>query len=219
MDFGSIEVIDVDGVGESECERLNDESIHESICVEDKSIHNEWMSSVEALHRLGLNNKSALQQAISKLTSIHLVPLKYLRRGEARKTEYSQLAVDLIEAMKSDKTAFEQLKANVLHSQPVAAASIVFAPIRFKESADKQFAIANSQIIDLRQTAQLKLAQLKQLHGQWQEAEQAEEDAQEKDKEAQEARWYLECIEDVMREETYKKNCRREIKRSLEGGV
>lgn len=212
-------MIDIDGISGSECECLGDESIYESICAKDKSIHVEWMSSVEALHRLGLNNKSALQQAISKLTNIHLVPLEYLRRGEARKTEYSQLAVDLIETMKSDKPAFERLKANVLPAQAVAAASIVVAPIRFKENADKQVAIANSKIVDLRQTAQFKLAQLKQLHGQWQAAEQAEEDAQEKDKEAQEAQWYLECVEDVMREETYKKNCRREIKQSLKGGA
>lgn len=218
MESKSVEVIDVDGVGESECDRLDDESIHKSIYVKNESIRVEWMSSVDALCRLGLNNKSALQQAISKLTNIHLVPRKYLRRGEARKTEYSQLAIDLIEAMKSDKAAFERLKANILPVQSVAA-SIVVAPIRFKENADKQLAIANSQIMDLRQTARLKLAQLKQLHGQWQEAEEAEENAREKDKEAQEAQWYLECVEDVIREETYKKNCRREIKQSLKGGT
>ncbi|TAE54383.1 MAG: hypothetical protein EAZ88_09380 [Oscillatoriales cyanobacterium] len=212
MELEVVDVFDIEGV---ECDRVQSESIHESIYREGKSIQPSWVSSAEALHRTKLKNKSALQQAMSKLLNAHFVPVSLLRRGEARNTEYSQLAIDLIKAMRCpDKTEFERLKANILPAETAAVVSVV-APIKFKQDADNQLAIASSQIVDLRQAAQLRLAQLKQLHRQWQEAEKAEEVAQIKDLEAQEAQWDLQCVEEVMREETYKKNRKRELKQML----
>jgi hypothetical protein len=212
MELETIDVIEIEGV---ESDRPGSESIYESICRADKSIQS-WVLSSEALHRTRLNNKSALQQAISKLVNIHFVPVGLLRRGEARRTEYSQLAIDLIKVMRSDKAAFERLKASILPAESATEANFI-APIKIKQNADNQMAIADSQIVDLRQAAQLRLAQLKQLHGQWQEAEEAEIAAQKKDLETQEAQWDLECIEEVMREDTYKKNRKREIRQMLKG--
>ena len=65
-----------------------------------ESIKSKWLKPAEIQHRCRLE-KTALQQAITKLTDKYNVPLQLLRRGAARNTEYSAIAVDLLRALKS----------------------------------------------------------------------------------------------------------------------
>jgi hypothetical protein len=56
-----------------------------------------WYSAAQVQRILNLN-KSGLQKAIAKLTSIYEIDIKNLRRGGARATEYSQIALDAIDS-------------------------------------------------------------------------------------------------------------------------
>jgi len=211
MEATRIGVIDFDGCGGSAPITIKCESIHESIHRECESIHQKWVSSAEAKHRLRVKNQAEFVRAIARLTDEHQIPHSVLRRGSARNTEYSEFAISLVRALPSEK-AFNQLKSEYFGG---AEQVNITAPLKFKESADNQLATSNSQIVGLRQQAQLKLQQLQELYGQWQEAENAEKSAQQKDLEAQQAQWELECIDEVMREETFKKTRKREIKQML----
>lgn len=70
----------------------------ESIAIE------QWYSAAQVQRILDLN-KSGLQKAIAKLTSIYEIDIKNLRRGGARATEYSQIALDAIELLNAGKFA------------------------------------------------------------------------------------------------------------------
>ncbi len=61
-----------------------------------------WYSAAQVQGILNLN-KSGLQKAIAKLTSIYEIDIKNLRRGGARATEYSQIALDAIELLNAQK--------------------------------------------------------------------------------------------------------------------
>ncbi len=63
-----------------------------------------WYSAGQIQSILGLN-KAALQKAIAKLQNIYNIELKALRRGSARATEYSQMALDAIELLEAGKFA------------------------------------------------------------------------------------------------------------------
>ncbi len=65
-------------------------------------IAKEWLSAMQ-LQRLLKLNKSALQKSISKLTTIYGVDIKALRRGSARGTEYSPLALKACKLLKAQK--------------------------------------------------------------------------------------------------------------------
>jgi 3-deoxy-D-arabino-heptulosonate 7-phosphate (DAHP) synthase class II len=64
----------------------------------------QWYSAAQVQGALNLN-KAALQKAIAKLTNIYSIDLKFLRRGSARATEYSQLAMDVIELLNAGSLA------------------------------------------------------------------------------------------------------------------
>ena len=66
---------------------------------------------------LGLN-KSALQKAIAKLQGIYGIDIKTLRRGGARATEYSQIALDAIELLNAQK--FTELR-HLVEKTPAAS--------------------------------------------------------------------------------------------------
>jgi len=92
METEAVEIIDVIEVESSPSNLRQIESI--------ESIQPKWIKPAEILHRCRLE-KTALQQAITKLTDKYNVPLSLLRRGAARNTEYSAIAVDLLGALKS----------------------------------------------------------------------------------------------------------------------
>lgn len=102
------------------------------IDVEIKEIDSEmeksiWYTAEEMLQLLNLN-KSALQQAISKLTNIYAIDIRALRRGQARATRYSELALDAIELHK--KGRFAELR-KLLDRVPSAAPEVTSRAIVF----------------------------------------------------------------------------------------
>jgi hypothetical protein len=215
MEAESIGIIGFPGSGDDVAVVVEYESIHESIHSPGESIHRDkWISSAEAKHRLRLN-QPAFVRAISQLTDEHGIPSSDLRRGRARNTEYSEFAIALVGALSNEKV-FNKLKHEYFDGTEQVS---ITAPLKFKKSADTQLATSNSQIAGLQQQAQLKLQELQQLYGQWQEAENAEKSAQQKDIESQEAQWELECIDEVMREEMFKKTRKREIKQMLKNST
>lgn len=85
-------------------------SEHKSISIE------RWYSAAQVQSILNLN-KSGLQKAIAKLTSIYEIDIKNLRRGGARATEYSQIALDAIELLNAQK--FTELRS-LVETTPIA---------------------------------------------------------------------------------------------------
>jgi hypothetical protein len=210
MDVEIVDFIEVEQL-DGGTENLADSRIDSSSA---ESIRFKWIPSAEAKHRLRMD-QSEFVRAISRLIDEYEIPQSELRRGKARNTEYSEIAISLVEALESgNEEAFDQLKADFSSDASTEEVSVV-APVKFKQNADEQMASSDLQILDLRQTAQLKLTQLKQLYVQWQEAENAEKMVQEKDLEVQQVQWDLDCIDEVVREETYKKTRKREIKQML----
>ena len=82
-----------------------------------ESIDGQWYSAAQVQRILDLN-KSGLQTAIAKLTSIYAIDIKILRRGGARATEYSQIALNAIELMRAGK--FAKLR-NLVEVTPAAS--------------------------------------------------------------------------------------------------
>lgn len=90
-----------------------------------KSIQ-QWYSACQLQSMLDMN-KASLQKTIAKLQAIYGVPLELLRRGNARATEYSRLALEAIELLNSQK--FTELRAlidEVSYSPPPTPTAIVF---------------------------------------------------------------------------------------------
>jgi hypothetical protein len=84
----------------------------------------QWYSAQQMMSLLRLS-KADLQKSISKLQSIYGLNLAVLRRGAARATEYSQLALDATKLLNSGKlTQLRQLveKAPTATSAPTAGA-------------------------------------------------------------------------------------------------
>ena len=98
-----------------------DTPARESIAIE------RWYSAAQVQSILDLN-KSGLQKAIAKLTSIYEIDIKNLRRGGARATEYSQIALDAIELLNAGK--FVELRSLVeavpIAPSPTTSTAIVF---------------------------------------------------------------------------------------------
>lgn len=109
MEPQTLEVIDVEVVKTSP---LNSESIR-------------WYTAAEAQGETALN-KPAFQRAIKKLTDIYGLQLASLRRGGARATEYSALAVKAVILLESKK--FSELRGLVEESPAaeVDQSAIVF---------------------------------------------------------------------------------------------
>ncbi|MEG4372999.1 hypothetical protein QUB29_26445 [Microcoleus sp. B4b_D2] len=109
---------ETDYVVDIDCERID--------CTELESI--DWYSAAQIQRLLDLN-KPALQRAIAKLTSIYSLDIKILRRGGARATEYSHVAVDAIKLLNAQKFAeLRKLVDKVSEPSPVTSA-IVFVDL------------------------------------------------------------------------------------------
>jgi hypothetical protein len=97
MNTESVEVVDVEAVPEvlGRAESIQEEG--------------EWLKPSEAQYQATLD-KSGFQRAISELIGKYECPIHLLRRGEARRTEYSGFAVSLVKALRSgDKKSLENL--------------------------------------------------------------------------------------------------------------
>lgn len=109
---------------ESETDYVIDIDSERIDCLEKESIA--WYSASQ-VQRLLYLNKPALQRAIAKLTSIHSLDIKILRRGGARATEYSQTAVDAIKLLNAQKFAeLRKLVDKVSEPSSSTSAAIVF---------------------------------------------------------------------------------------------
>lgn len=94
------EALEVEIIGESN--RVECESIRESI-------RDEWIGATAA-YKLADLTKSSFQRAISHLLGVRGCRVDSIRRGDAKNTRYSGLAIELIKAHKSgDETLLEQL--------------------------------------------------------------------------------------------------------------
>ena len=85
------EALDVEILDESN--RDENESIHESI-------RDEWVGALAA-YKLANLTKSSFQRAISHLLGVRGCRVDSIRRGDAKNTRYSGLAIELIKAHKS----------------------------------------------------------------------------------------------------------------------
>lgn len=109
---------------ESENHDVIDVEVEQIDSTEPESIER-WYSASKVQLLLDLN-KAALQKAIAKLTSIYSVDIKTLRRGVARATEYSQIALDAIELLNSQKfTELRKLVENTPVASPVSASTAI----------------------------------------------------------------------------------------------
>lgn len=88
-----------------------------------------WYSAAQVQSILNLN-KSGLQKAIAKLTSIYEIDIKNLRRGGARATEYSQIALDAIELLNAQK--FTELR-NLVEAVPAATSATPVGALTISE--------------------------------------------------------------------------------------
>ena len=101
------------------------ESIHTETESIDESIRDKWVGATEAYKRSELT-KSSFQRSISHLIGVRGCRVDAIRRGDAKNTRYSELAIALIKAHKSgDEALLQQLlelaKPSTL-SQPSALA-------------------------------------------------------------------------------------------------
>ena len=109
-----------------------------------------WYTAGQIQSILGLN-KAALQKVIAKLQNIYNIELKSLRRGSARATEYSQIALDAIELLESGK--FAELR-RLVDKMPTAidsdtqSSAIVFLD-RHNEIAVKSSSAADNNLTQI----------------------------------------------------------------------
>ncbi|MEG3838916.1 hypothetical protein [Microcoleus sp. herbarium14] len=101
---------------EPETECVIDVESEQIDCTDQESIDH-WYSASQVQRLLDLN-KAGLQKAIAKLTSIYAIDLKILRRGGARATEYSQVALDAVKLLNAQK--FTELR-KLVEVAPTAA--------------------------------------------------------------------------------------------------
>ncbi|MCC3405197.1 MAG: hypothetical protein JGK17_06295 [Microcoleus sp. PH2017_10_PVI_O_A] len=93
---------------------------------EHESIDERWYSAAQVQRILGLN-KAALQKAITKLTSIYSLNIHTLRRGGARATEYSHVALEAIKLLNTGKFGeLRKLVGKPAPSDSGSASAIVF---------------------------------------------------------------------------------------------
>lgn len=87
-------------------------------CIESipASVPEKWFSSAEAKLFCGLD-QSAFVRAFGELLD-HQIPVEKLRNGKARKTKYSKLCLELLQAaIGGDDVSFERLKKAALPDQ------------------------------------------------------------------------------------------------------
>ena len=129
----------------------------ESIAIE------RWYPAAQMQSILDLN-KSGLQKAIAKLTSIYEIDIKNLRRGGARATEYSQIALDAIELLNAGK--FAELRS-LVDKVPTATSATPAGALTIAEytpALDRRITQlnqnANSASVALNQNVMQLLAQI-----------------------------------------------------------
>jgi hypothetical protein len=107
-----------------------------------------WLSPDEARHLCRLD-KSAMQRGMADLINAHGIPVDLLRRGQARRTEYSHLAVDLLRALNTrNEAVFLELKSKVMASPSVGSGAIVSVVEHFEIAATATSrAMENRQLI------------------------------------------------------------------------
>jgi len=103
---------EIEAVIEVEAEQINS--------TESESISNSWYSAAQIQGILNLN-KAMLQSSIAKLIDIYGIPIGNLRRGNARATQYSELAVSAIELLNARK--FSELRRLVGESPAIVSTS------------------------------------------------------------------------------------------------
>ena len=86
-----------------------------------------WYSAAQVQQILQLN-KSGLQKAIAKLQDIYGIDLKILRRGEARATQYSELALKACKLLNAGKLSElrKLIEAAPTTSSATTSTAIVF---------------------------------------------------------------------------------------------
>jgi len=131
-----IEIVD-------ESTRVEVESIRESI-------RDEWIGATVA-YKLADLTKSSFQRAVSHLLGVRGCPIAAIRRGDAKNTRYSRLAIELIKAHKSgNETQLQRLlefaakPASSSQSSGLAVVDHVSA-LEFKIANLQQTTLINSQ--------------------------------------------------------------------------
>lgn len=136
------EALEVEIVDESN--QVETESIHESI-------RDEWIGATTA-YKLADLTKSSFQRAISHLLGVRGCRVDSIRRGDAKNTRYSGLAIELIKAHKSgDEVLLQQLlefAAKPASSSQSSGLAVVdhVATLEGKIANLRQTAATNSQL-------------------------------------------------------------------------
>jgi len=136
------EALEVEIVGEST--RVETESIRDSI-------RDEWMGAAVA-YKLTDLTKSSFQRAISHLLGVRGCRVDSIRRGNAKNTRYSGLAIELVKAHDSgNETLLQQLlefAAKPAISNQSSSLAVVdhVATLEGKIANLRQAGIANSQL-------------------------------------------------------------------------
>ena len=117
--------------------------------VDSESIDESWYSAAQVQRILDLN-KAGLQKAIAKLTSLYAIDIKILRRGGARATEYSQIALNAIELMRAGKFAKLRNLVEVTPAAPTIGTStaIVFLD-RHQQIAQTAASVADGNLTQI----------------------------------------------------------------------
>lgn len=132
-----LEIIDVADFEESQNHSNRCESIP-------GSVHENWFSSAEAKLFCGLD-QSAFVRAFGELLD-HQIPVEKLRTGKARKTKYSELCVELLQALiRGDSETFERLKKSALPGQISGVLSVsVGSSLNLQEKIETEYRNSNS---------------------------------------------------------------------------
>jgi hypothetical protein len=116
-----------------------------------ESIRNEWIGATAA-HKLTNLTKSSFQRAISHLLGVRNCRVDSIRRGDAKNTRYSRLAIELVKAHKSGDEALLQrlLEFAAKSTTPSESSSLAVvdhvATLEGKIANLRQTTTANSQL-------------------------------------------------------------------------
>ena len=113
-----------------------------------ESIDESWHPAAQVQRILDLN-KAGLQKAIAKLTSIYAIDIKILRRGGARATEYSQIALDAIELMKAGKFAKLRNLVEVTPAPTIETSTAIVFLDRHRQIAETAASVADSNLTQI----------------------------------------------------------------------
>jgi hypothetical protein len=124
---------------------------------ESESILKPWYSAAQIQGILNLN-KAMLQSSIAKLIDIYGIPIGNLRRGNARATEYSELAVSAIEFLNTRK--FSELRKLVEESPAIVSTPSSTPCSALAVSPMLAISTLDSKIAELQRTSALNSANL-----------------------------------------------------------